>query len=70
LPVKIKTRLRVLLQRAVADELLKIFRALRINFRRARIRARRQINFRLADVQKTERVAGGDLRASSDDITS
>ena len=61
LPVKIKTRLRILLQRAVTDELLKIFPALRIDFRRVRIRARRQINFRFADVQKTERVAGGDF---------
>jgi hypothetical protein len=70
LPVKIKARLRVLLQRAVADELLKILRALRINFRRIRVRARRQINLRLADVQKLSGLPAAIARASSDDITS
>ena len=60
LPVQIKTRLVVLLQRALGDELLEILPALGINRRRIQIRARRQVNFRLADVQEAQRIAGGE----------
>ena len=60
LPVQIKARLRIRFERAVPDEFLKIFPAPGIDFRRMHIRFRRQINLRFADVQKTERIAGGE----------
>jgi hypothetical protein len=61
LAVKVEARLRILLQRALADELGEVLFALGIDGVRVEVRARREVNFRFADVQEAERVAGGHL---------
>ena len=61
LAVEIEARRRVLPQRPLGDEPVEVLPALGIDFRRVKVRGGRQINFRLADVQEAERIAGGDL---------
>src|SRR5688572_20628240 len=56
LAIQIKRRLAVRPQRALLDEPLKILSPLRVNFRCVKVRARWQIDFRFAHVEKAERV--------------
>ncbi len=60
LAIEIKAGRRVLSQRALRDQLLEILAALGVNLRRVKIRAGRQIDFRFAHVQKTERIGRRD----------
>jgi len=61
LPVEIKARLPILPECCLRDQVLKILLSLGVNFRGINVSARRQVNFRFADVQKAQRIAGGDL---------
>ena len=60
LPVKIEARPLVLAQRAEGQQPVKILLRFRVNFRRMRVGRRRQIDFRPADVEETERISRGD----------
>src|SRR5438046_4157723 len=59
LAVKIETGLRIRSERLAGDQFLKILLPFRVNLRRINLHAGRQVNFRFAYVQDTERVARG-----------
>ena len=59
LTVEIKRRLLILPERGLGDQFLKVFQAFGVNGGRIQVRTGRQINLRLADMQKAQRIAGG-----------
>src|SRR5437660_3014237 len=60
LPVQIETRLRILFERSLANQVFEILLSFRIDARVVKIELRRQIDLGLAHTKKTEWIAFGD----------